>query len=337
MSQASQRGEGAGAGDASFSASGIRAPEAGVLRPYDSGTFFAPAVSGVRETRREAPAEEKHLAILCEPNLEYPDSSPFFARLANMLFEFFGREGLNCRLYQGQMAHGLKPLPSLTNSWLLENVEKDLVSGVIVLSATPSPHWMLPLQRRGIPIVGDAGLFESGVRVDYDDMVTRGVTWLAARGCRQPLLLSFSHLATERRLDALFVDLAQRQQLKPLPPCLLDCLGQSDGHSLASRLKGCWQETATRPDGLLVLDDMIFRELLPVLWDMGWRVGRDLQVVTHANAGDTILEKIPAARLELSVSQYAEGLGKILLSRLRRRQVAPTIITLRVTLREPAN
>jgi DNA-binding LacI/PurR family transcriptional regulator len=79
-----------------------------------------------------------------------------------------------------------------------------------------------------------------------------------------------------------------------------------------SQFREMWTGAAGRPDGLLVLDEVLFSDTATAILEMGIRVPEQLMVVTHSNEGSGILYPFPAARMEFDMEEVARGIGVLL-------------------------
>jgi DNA-binding LacI/PurR family transcriptional regulator len=84
-----------------------------------------------------------------------------------------------------------------------------------------------------------------------------------------------------------------------------------------------WSASENKPDGLLVTDDVLFRDVALGILDSRVQVPDQLEVVTHANRGSGIHYPFPVTRLEVDPNEYASHLAGTLIKRLRGELTAP--------------
>jgi DNA-binding LacI/PurR family transcriptional regulator len=170
------------------------------------------------------------------------------------------------------------------------------------------------------------------VNIDVGAMVHMGVEALAARGRRRIALItphgfrrSPHHPWVKARgqwqedLDAWQVAMG-KQGLEPRPewtweyvPTPDDLSGrvsfftnEAQGHRA---FKALWEQTE-RPDGLVILDDMMTRGALAAARQAGIKVGRDVAIATHANCGSPALlgEETRLMRMEVDAGEIVDAM-----------------------------
>lgn len=282
------------------------------------------------------PTEQRHIAILSELDLSQRHISAYFLRVAAHLPTFFARHALESRLYMGHTPMGGLAPEKPSCPQFMEAVTANRVAGVAVLTMKPSPVWQQPLQRRHIPVVGDQN-FPSGVTIDYADMVQQGVRYLAESGCRRPAMIGYGPLLKCDLGESLFLDAARAAGMQPRPTASVFSFEHGvDGDTPMAQFNKFWLcPPKQRPDGMLVLDDMIFQQLLPVFLFHRIDLSRELRVITHMNRGAFDLTGMPVASLELDPETVAEALAGILVRQLRTPQAGPERIIMQAKLRSP--
>ncbi len=82
-------------------------------------------------------------------------------------------------------------------------------------------------------------------------------------------------------------------------------------------LRDIWRARAEKPDGLLICDDVLYRDAAIAIRELGIHVPDDLMVVTHCNKGLVTPHDFPVTLLEADTEAYAAALAEGTLAILR--------------------
>ena len=191
---------------------------------------------------------------------------------------------------------------------LLLSIEKREVDGLLLVCEARSPavKW---LSEQDLPVVALSYLpiVRHRVAIDWSAVAREGVRELASRGCRDiglwlPLGVGLGRSKGELsfpELDAFRLALQDAElpykpsrvwrldELEARTEAMRDSTNQEQGFRAA--FETFQDESQDRPDGLVILDDMMTRGALVVLEQKGLEVGRDIQIATHANKGSNVL------------------------------------------------
>jgi DNA-binding LacI/PurR family transcriptional regulator len=150
-----------------------------------------------------------------------------------------------------------------------------------------------------IPYVSFAGGGGHEVVLDYNEMIRLAVERLVQQGCEK-IGIWVQHIPftqVEAREDvALFRQTLLNHKKVVYPDFIRTSHGlpgqksfslQEQGYLLAKEI--FTKDRATWPDGLLIANDMMTDGALVAFEDLSIRVGKDIKLVTHANAGSPIL------------------------------------------------
>ena len=180
------------------------------------------------------------------------------------------------------------------------------------------------IERQEVPFVSFAGPAKYVVGLDSDAIVRAGVAHLCGVGCQrigfwaavaphrfftpgeqEPTIALFAELlaANGRVFEP---DLVwDNQHLLPVGGGMHSLSHQEQGYHAAMEAFGPHTDRADWPDGVFVADDMVTQGLLTALQRLHIRVGEDVQIATHTNAGSPALlgweDKI--TRLEVDPSE----------------------------------
>lgn len=176
---------------------------------------------------------------------------------------------------------------------LLREIGEGRVQGVLGVGTSQAVMEQLG---EGVPFVTFAAPARWRVNLDYRPLIGMGVTELGRQGCRRlglwlpgflagfsdPIIEVFQAALTARQLEFHPVlvqigpnDENERQTL------------QGQGYEIART--AFEQPQGTRPDGLIVANDMMTHAALVTMQKLGVRAGQDVKIATHANRGSTVL------------------------------------------------
>ena len=280
---------------------------------------------GLIETRhgsgtyiREQKPSVKSVAILNEVDISHPDISYFYTRIIQQLRLFFDHREIPAILYLGHNPpnSSLKIYPSAKDS-LVKDIEKGMISGIISVSGPMTDEWQKPLIESGVPIVGFNPCFSFGIDFDAKGVIKKGIEILLMDGCRKPMIIT----SVKNYFDY-FISIAEEKDLasKNMFPAPKNFPGneiQGFGYSSVMEIFG----RNLKPDGLLFIDDMIFKNAMLAILELGLKVPEELQIVTHSNRGSGMFIPFPVTFLEIDPDLIAEKYGLMLLDMLEGREM----------------
>ena len=148
------------------------------------------------------------------------------------------------------------------------------------------------------------------VKIDWPEFVRLGVASLAQQGCKKIGLwipvgvglgrtegeVSFAELDAFRKalkkeslpFEAACVWENENMVIEPVVPHP-PMTNQEQGFRAASEVFGSTASKGERPDGIVILDDMMTRGAVVALGQLGVRPGQNLKIATHTNRGSTVL------------------------------------------------
>jgi hypothetical protein len=237
-------------------------------------------------------------AIVLRPHLFGPHASPFYSLVSRAIMESIGTRHpqWNVRMHMGkatptgrEFAYTLdlmKPqvLPHLRGVFsfhTLYELESELAAANIplVILGGSGKHW---------------GFF--ALRSLFDE----GVAHLREVGCRSVGAVWVSGKRESTPKDphaALVADLLKSTTLECRPEWAQPYLGDATEHAGYESLMRLWQ-LDSRPESLLVVDDVICRGVLRAALHLGIDIPRQLRLVTFANRGVDLPYHKPVTRVE---------------------------------------
>lgn len=272
---------------------------------------------------------ERFVAVVTELDVSHPAISPAFLTMMQAGRRYLTEAGLQTRVYIGHTAPFGEEAPSRITSWEFWH---DLEAGRIIGLVTVGMDAHLghtAVAGRSIPYMDGASV--DGVRFwDDQELVFEGVQVLKRKGCRQvacvaqtkgpkhPLLELFEHEAKRHGL-------VTRPEWTVLAPLVHE---RGDG---AAAFRSLWLSHAKKPDGLLVLDDMLYRDMAPTFLVNGIRVPDDLVVVSHANAHDNRPFVPEPVRLVADMDAVGEAMALNLVNRMKDPGAKPEGVPIHIT------
>lgn len=243
-------------------------------------------------------------------NILQPRASSFHLRVPNELGRFLEMNGLRTELYIGGPMLSEDDPPSAC-ARLMADVDAGRLNGLVMLSCPCTAAWAQWVTALPIPAVGAHTPFH--VDVSYTGLVHRAVRGLHEQGCSRIAMLSWAH-------DVL---------LGPFRDALFDCgleyhpeWVRDDLHPKLSgagweEFREVWSARRERPDGILMMDDVLSDEACVAIQELGIRVPDQLRVVAHANKGAGRRYPFPVTEALVDPERYAVEMGGLLLRRLR--------------------
>jgi DNA-binding LacI/PurR family transcriptional regulator len=263
--------------------------------------------------------------------------SRFHLRVAYLLRDFLHERGAQARLYLGNQTLSAVATGQTTCRELLRDVAAGRLAGVAYVYAPWNISAQALTDAAGVPSVALWGEgYRQRIELDYCGLVRTGARYLWEHGRRRIAVAGWgvenfpgAHRAGLRELlreaGVTVPDEWLRLEFHPNDPGA----GWEDFREL-------WSARAEKPDGLLVLDDVLFSDMRAALVESGARIPADLLVATHGNKGLEVTAPFPVTRLEFDPLEAAAALGELLLAAARREVTEPTVRMVSARVRETA-
>jgi hypothetical protein len=262
--------------------------------------------SGVYVTEPRGP---QWVGIFTAFDILQPRASSFHLRVPDELGRFLAMNGVRSEVYIGGPLLSENDPPSAC-ARLMADVDAGRLNGLVLLTCPSTPAWNQWVTALPIPAVGAHTPFR--VDVGYSDLVHRAVRRLHEQGCRRIAMLAWAHDG----LRGPFHD--------ALSDCGLEYHPEWVRHDLNPKLSGAgweefrevWSARSERPDGILVMDDVLCDEACVAIQELGIRVPDQLRVVAHANKGAARRYPFPVTEALVDPARFAAEMGGLLLKRL---------------------
>ena len=284
-------------------------------RRHGSGLF-------VKDSRTE-----KLIGILLDPDIAHPRTSHFHLKMVQLLRHFFAGHGFRTRLYAG-FREPENVDPKLTCPDFLPDVQARKFCGVLAVSTCPDAEWLEPLAQQGVPVVG-ARMDSYAVLFDYPLFAREAVRRLCQQGCRKIAMIGGdgSLVAGAGGTEAFRSEL-QAQGVAVVESWIKGDIQQNVAGAGWNQFREIWLARAEKPDGLLLLDDMLSRDVSIAIMELGIRIPKQLRIISHANKGSEMFIPFPITLMEVDPQICAEKMGTMLLQLLNREAVPhPQVIS----------
>jgi DNA-binding LacI/PurR family transcriptional regulator len=272
----------------------VLAHEGLIERRQGSGTYVAD------------PRAKRHVAIMSLASEDVPDSS-FQLRIANLLGSIFQQRGYRFRFYVWVPTAEGVVCPDF-----VEEASQGRISGAAFVAMHADPAMPI-LRKKKIPFVLTTESDPPGVAIDYEQVVRDGTQYLLDRGCRRIALMQWGGYGIHHRTNPVFASVLAKQGLRPDPRWMRAHVPPSVAGAGWEQFRKIWTAKAEKPDGLLVTDDVMFRDVAMGILKLGIRVPDQLHVATQTNKGSGINCPFPFAALEIDPREYAEELATMLI------------------------
>jgi len=240
------------------------------------------------------------------------NENSFQTRLFIRLSERFRDAGYRCRCY-------VAPLGFL-EGWaeLAEDVEYGRIMGAAFVSMN-AESIQIPFAERGVPYIA-VGPSQQSVQLDAADLVRSGVRHLVSQGCRRIGCLQW--MPTR---DIFRAALAEHGL-----PVVEQWIRRSDSPSVPGSgwraFREMWsaRDDDEKPDGLLVTDDVLFRDVAMAILNSQIDVPGQLKIVTHANKGSGLSYPFPVSFMEVDIDEWADAMVRKLIMLMNQKPATST-------------
>ena len=304
-----------------------------ISRRNGIGLFVAPTVNQ-RVARR--------LALVCNGHLfQRANHSPFWDLL---LEEAKSRATHHNEIFEIHLIGGALTSNEEVPPALMDAVREGRISAALgILTPEATAIW---LEKNNVPVVTFGGGGRAMIMLDMAEFCSRSAAYLVGKGCQR---IALWRPVPERTVHSTPQhDILRHDFYKPLKKSIeqsggtfdasliednLDLLkngkitllsGQEQGYATAMRV---FSSSGPQPDGIIIADDMMASGALVALRNLGIEPGRDVQVVSHANASSPVLvgyEKL-IARVTFDPREIAQKMFSLLDTILQGNDFSPPV------------
>ena len=258
----------------------------------------------------------QRIGILSELDLLDPRTSPYFRAVANALRARLAELDFDPQLYVGhaEPGPGKSDEPTCPQFWT--DVKDGKLAGGVILDTPATGPWYYRLQDCPVPLVGPLTNYD--VELDFDGITAAAVRRLADQGCRRLGLLSWPGVEPFLRAVCAHGLIARDGWIRSgLDPAVRGAGWEE--------FREIWKTPGDKPDGLVVLDDMLYADAQLAILELGVRVPQDLRIVTLTNRAASPLIRLPVSAFEVDPAERAAGLVDLLQQRLSGALKTPVI------------
>jgi len=264
----------------------------------------------------KSPPDNRWVAVVTELDLLHSGVGRYHREVARHVMAGLADRGYRAELYLGSSQPGeLRQTPSNERFW--DDLGHQRIHGTIFLAVPETTAWVSRVAGLSIPAVGAQTEYQP--EDHHEAILNQAVALLAERGCRRLALLSWHNKAREYFMRATLsyddVEICESWMRGDLEPGLRGAGWEG--------FREIWGGSREKPDGLIVLDDVLFDDAAIAIRELGIAVPEHLQIVTHAVKGMPTHSPLPVTRLEVDPAEDAEWLVRALVARLEGSPVSP--------------
>ncbi|MBM4143377.1 MAG: GntR family transcriptional regulator [Lentisphaerae bacterium] len=256
-----------------------------------------------------APSQSLRIGVLSELNLLKPLCA-YHRNLADETLQVLRERGMTPHLFCGTVQPGQSPEES-TCPEFWEAAGHHRLDGAIILNFPAIEHWLLRIRDMTLPVVADFtpyAVHHADVR-----MVEVGLQALARHGARRIAALTTSAMDVKSLFEQTVLDLG----LATDPRWFLGELEPALPGAGWEQFRQLWRASAEKPDGILILNDLLFSSAAQAIRELRIDVPGQLRVVTHAQReAELPPAPFPHTRIEFDPRDFALAFVDLLELRL---------------------
>lgn len=277
------------------------------------------------------PRDRQQVAIVSELNILLPRVSYFYRRLVLQAQKYFDAQDKRTTLYLGSA--GLDQTRNgVTCDHLFQDVEENKICGILGVTLPVDRNLLLLCKRKAIPVVSPHPEYGCTVTFEQSSLINKSVAYLVGRGCQKIAFLYHGPQKQMGRIEHSSLVLFRKEMKSHGLPVREEWVGanlpkETPGAGWES-FCNIWSASDEKPDGIVVTDDMLFRDAMVAICALGIDVPGELRVCTHANKGGDTLYPFPVARVEVDPDAHAVVMGDMMMKLLRGEVVEPAAVVM---------
>lgn len=266
-----------------------------------------PGVAG--SEKRASSWKGLRVGVLSELDVLAPNVGYYRDVAGKMLRELRAR-GMAPTLYCGTVQPG-EVSDAVTCPEFWDAVEQGRLDAVVILDVPVTAAWYARVQKLSIPAIGAATSFELGQKTR--SMIVPALRELRRQGASRIALLTWDHINTVPVFEKALADLG----LVSSPRWIGGEFNPALPGTGWEAFRDLWNAETEKPDGLLITDDVLFRDAALAIPELGIEVPAQLRIVTHANRSIPVrTTSIPHTRFEFDPQYDVQALANLLERRL---------------------
>ena len=198
---------------------------------------------------------------------------------------------------------------------LAARVKRGGIFGIVSIHGPYRAHWTELLDTAPVPVIGrpSRGTY---VRNDTRQAVIDGVAYLCKAGCRRIAFMDhFDPDCPDRAKDVerkSFRAAVAEHGCRTVESWIRGDLFPNDPGAGYEEFKEIWTSREEKPDGLVIMDDVLYPDAAVAILESKIRAPDQLRVITHANKGFGAVYPFPTARLEVDLDAIARTMADLL-------------------------
>jgi len=259
-------------------------------------------------------ASRWRVGILSELDLFDHRIGPQFRALAGGLRMRLAELGMMPQVYMGHAEPGLGASDEPTCPQFWEDAARGDLAGAVLLDVPSTDAWFGRIYDCPVPVVGALTPYTAGP--DLDSIARAAVARLAEQGCQRLGLISWHG-------EAAFIEAVKRHGLTTGEAWMRTDLDPAVRGAGWEEFREIWSARGGRPDGLVILDDMLAADAQLAILELGVRIPQDLRLAIFASRGVSPPIRLPATFFEVDPEDAVNALADLMMKRLRGELTAP--------------
>ena len=254
-----------------------------VNRRAGSGTYVAD------------PTRNQWLAVATELDLASHRTSYTFRSMVRHARDTVLSAGMRCRVYFGRVEAGDDaddmPRSGTTCDALVEDLDAGRIAGAVMVASDARSPLQRRLESARLPVVNIGGGGDVSVMHEPRTQVLgHALRHLVNAGRRQVAVMSWGHAGE-------FITAARALGLDLKPEWVRCDLHPARPGTGWEEFREIWSARPEKPDGVIVLDDVLFSDALPAITQTGARIPDDLMIVAEVPDGASVFVPMPITRV----------------------------------------
>ena len=258
-------------------------------------------------------AVRRRIGILSELDLFDSRISPYWRSAASALKSQLEAAGYLPQLYIGnaEPGPGASDEPTCPRFW--EDAAAGRLDGAVILDVPSIDAWYTRVRGCPIPAVGSNTLYT--VTYDLAAITREAVARLVAQGCRHLGFIAWHG-------EAEFIEAVKNHGLTPCDAWVRADLDPAIRGAGWEEFREIWM-ASEKPDGLVVLDDMLFADMQLAILELGVGIPRDLRLAVATSREALPPIRVPLTAFETDPAELTAELAALLRQRLAGELTAP--------------
>ncbi|HWL54011.1 MAG TPA: substrate-binding domain-containing protein [Chthoniobacteraceae bacterium] len=266
-----------------------------IERRQGGGTFVSPR-----------PVQRRHVAVVMELDVAGRSLSPFYPRFLQELRLALGRVGLRSRPYLGYMQGGMLPGETSTCDDLMDDLALDRIVGMAAVGVAreflESEFW----RKMNLPAVSYDLLRANGINRNTEHFVRSALAHFKERGRRRIAVIGWENPVDGRNPMTKALEKLAPEYGVTLIHRWIDLSADASEQGMGwERFREIWNASTERPDGLMVIDDMLFADCQKAICELRIDVPEALDVVLRTSDAMAFHAPFPLLVWELQTASLA--------------------------------